>query len=349
MVADRGAVAIFWVSVFIMATFMGAPVRAGGPIIPKSAKLELIFGGGCMLTEGVAAGPDGMIYFSDITVTSQCHDATGKFSGAGNIWRLDPATNRAVIFRSPSGMSNGMKFDADGNLVIAEGADFGGRDIVRTDMKTGRSIILAGLYEGRPFNSPNDLVIDRRGRIYFTDPRYFGHEAIEQPVQGVYRIDPDGKVTRIIADAGKPNGVAISPDQKTLYVNDQDNGSFEMLDAATPVHRGRNALLAYDLAPDGTATNGRVLVDWSPYDGGDGMTIDADGNLYVAVDDARAPGIYIYSPRGKSLGMISTGKDLPQNVTFGYGVDADLLYVAAGHSIYKIRLNARGAHQGQGY
>ncbi|HMD15468.1 MAG TPA: SMP-30/gluconolactonase/LRE family protein, partial [Terriglobales bacterium] len=118
----------------------------------------------------------------------------------------------------PSGMAAGTKFDAEGNLVIAEGNDFGGRRISKIDMKTGKSYILAGLYNGRPYNGPNDLTIDEKGRIYFTDPRYFGYEAIEQPILGVYRIDPDGKVTRIITDAGKPNGICVSPDQKTLYV-----------------------------------------------------------------------------------------------------------------------------------
>ena len=89
---------------------------------------------------------------------------------------------------------------------------------VKTDMKTGKSVILAGLFNERPFNAPNDLVSDDMGRIYFTDPRYFGRESIEQPVDGVYRIDTDGSVHLIIANAGKPNGITISPDQKTLYV-----------------------------------------------------------------------------------------------------------------------------------
>src|SRR5258706_261114 len=135
----------------------------------------------------------------------------------------------------------------------------------------------------RPDDGPNDLTIDEKGRIYFTDPRYFGYEAIEQPILGVYRIDPDGKVTRIITDAGKPNGICVSPDQKTLYVIANDNGSLDQyrMQKGETSQRALTALLAYALAPDGTVSNRRVLIDWFPNDGGDGMTVDVDGNLYV--------------------------------------------------------------------
>src|SRR6266850_2421470 len=122
-------------------------------IIPAGAKLELIFDGGCMLTEGVAAGHDGMIYFSDITFT---------------------------------------KFGRDGNMIAALGADYGGRMLVKTDMKTGKTYILSGLYNGRPYNALNDITIDEKGRIYFSDPRYLGHEGVYQDGFAVYRLDPAG-------------------------------------------------------------------------------------------------------------------------------------------------------------
>ena len=186
-------------------------------------------------------------------------------------------------------MSNGIKFDAAGNMIVAEGADYGGRRVTRTDMKTGKSYIIAGLYEGRPFNSPNDITIDERGRIYFSDPRYMGYEPIDQPLVGVYRIDPDGSIHRIITDAGKANGVAVSPDQTTLYVVSNENGatSIDRLGSATgqadkvatPLRKGLMALLAYDLAPDGTAKFRKLLVDYGTYDGPDGLTCDKDGNL----------------------------------------------------------------------
>ena len=208
----------------------GFPAPSGDPsVLPAGAKLDRVFDGACALTEGVQAGPDGKVYFSDITFSALCKDPSGKYPQAGNIWVYDPKTKQATIFRSPSGMSNGMKFDADGNLVIAEGADYGGRRLTKTDMKTGKSYILTGLFNGKPYNALNDLTIDEKGRIYFTDPRYLGWEPMDQPIQAVYRLDPDGKVTRLITDAGKPNGVQVSPDQKTLYVLAHDNGGNEAL------------------------------------------------------------------------------------------------------------------------
>src|SRR5262249_17512077 len=145
--------------------------RSEQPIVPPDAKLEKLFDQGLVLTEGVAVAADGMVYFSDITFTHVSKEK-GLPTEAGHIWKLDPSTGKATIFRSPSGMSNGLKFDARGDLIAAEGADYGGRRVTRTDMKTGKSYILAAQFEGRPLNSPNDLTIDLKGRIYFSDPRY---------------------------------------------------------------------------------------------------------------------------------------------------------------------------------
>ena len=141
-----------------------APPSGSPDVLPPGSKLEQLFTGG-VLTEGAAAAPDGTIYFSDITFTA--------ISGmrAGHIMKFDPKTGKTSVFRSPSGMSNGIKFDAQGRMVVAEGSDYGGRRVTRTDMKTGKSEILAALFEGRPLNSPNDITIDLKGRIYFSDPR----------------------------------------------------------------------------------------------------------------------------------------------------------------------------------
>jgi gluconolactonase len=317
---------------------------AADPVVPPDAKLEKLFDAGLVLTEGVAVAPDGMVYFSDITFTHVSRELKAPVE-AGHIWKFDPKTGKTTIFRSPSGMSNGLKFDADGNLLAAEGADHGGRRLTRTDMKTGKSYIVAGLFDGRPFNAPNDITLDEKGRIYFSDPRYLGHEPIDQPVQAVYRVDPDGTVTRIITDAGKPNGVAVSPDQKTLYVVSNDNGStgigrLRTKDDPEPTRKGLMALLAYDLSPEGTAKLRKVLVDYAPEDGPDGLVCDKDGNLWVAVRAETRPGIYCYSPDGKELGYIKT--ELPTNVGFGRGEDAKLLYITAGKSLYRIRTNREG-------
>lgn len=314
---------------------------AQNPIVPPDAKLEKIFDGGLVLTEGVASAPDGTIYFSDITFTHVSKEAKKPIE-AGHIWKFDPKTKTTTIFRSPSGMSNGIKFDAEGNMIVAEGADFGGRRVVKTDMKTGKSYIIAGLYQGRPFNSPNDIAIDEKGRIYFSDPRYLGHEPIDQPVQAVYRIDPDGKIQRVITDAGKPNGVCVSPDQKTLYVVSNDNGSTGIgrLPKDAPTYKGRMALLAYDLAANGSAKFRKVLVDYAPQDGPDGLVCDAEGNVYAAVRDETRPGIAVYSPEGKELAHIKT--EMPTNVGFGRGEESRTLYITAGKSVYRIRINKEG-------
>ena len=323
----------------------GFPSPKGDPgVLPAGAKLDRVFGGACALTEGVATSPNGTVYFSDITFTTLCKDESGKYPQAGNIWKYDPKTKQASIFRSPSGMSNGMKFDAEGNLVIAEGADFGGRRLTKTDMKTGTSYILSGLFNGQPYNALNDLTIDEKGQIYFTDPRYLGWEPMNQPVQAVYRLDPDGKVTRLITDAGKPNGVQVSPDQKTLYVLAHDNGAHDFLPKGETSQKGLMGCLAYDLSPEGTVSNRRMLVDWLPNDGGDGMSIDVDGNLYIAVRSEAAPGLYVYAPDGKQLAYLSTGKELPTNVAFGWGDDANLLYLTSGKSLYTVRMVKKGWH-----
>jgi len=156
-----------------------------------------------------------------------CKDPSGKYLQAGNIWKHNPKTGETTIFRSPSGMSNGIKFDREGNMIAALGADYGGQMLVKTDMKTGKSYILTGLYDGKPYNALNDVTIDEKGRIYFSDPRYLGHEPIFQDGYAVYRLDTDGTVTRAATDCGKCNGVLISPDQKTLYIIGNDNGWFE--------------------------------------------------------------------------------------------------------------------------
>src|SRR5215471_9443740 len=141
----------------------GFPAPTGDPaFVPPGARLERLFDGGCMLTEGVAAGHDGMIYFSDITFTKFCKDPSGKYLQAGNIWQYNPQTGQTTVFRSPSGMANGIKFDREGNMIAALGADYGGRMLVKTDMQTGKSYILTGLFNGRPYNALNDLSIDER-------------------------------------------------------------------------------------------------------------------------------------------------------------------------------------------
>jgi gluconolactonase len=326
---------------FFAGTDSGFDVPKGdASVLPEGARLMRVFDDGCVLTEGVAAGHDGAMYFSDITFTAACKDESGKYLQAGNIFKYDPQTGETTVFRSPSGMSNGLKFDAEGNLIAALGADFGGRMLVKTDMETGRSYILTGLYDGKPYNSLNDVTIDERGRIYFSDPRYAGHEPLFQPGYAVYRLDPDGTVERIITDGGKTNGVLVSPDQQTLYVVSNDNGWFDnqRLRQGETTAQGRHVLQAYDLADDGTVSNRRVLVDYHPHSGPDGIIADVDGNLYAAVRSENRPGIAVYNPEGEELAFIPTGEELPTNVGFGRGDESNVLYVTSGKSLYKIAM-----------
>lgn len=332
--------------VFFAGTDSGFPAPTGDPaVLPAGAKLQRVFDAGCVLTEGVTAGPDGYVYFSDLTFTALCKGPDGHSLQAGNILRYDPHSGKTVVWRSPSGMSNGLKFDREGNLIAALGADHGGRMLVKTDMQSGRSYILTARYEGRPYNAPNDLSSDEQGRIYFSDPRYYGHEPIEQPGFAVYRLDPDGQVTRILIDGGKSNGVLVSPDQKTLYVVSNDNGWFDISRQdknLPPPVQGHPVLQAFDLAPDGSVAHRRVLVDYHPDSGPDGLTADSAGNVYAALRAESRPGIAIYSPQGQLRGFIPTGKELPTNVGFGRGEEATVLYVTSGHSLYKIRLAQAG-------
>lgn len=306
------------------------------PIVAPNAQLERVFAGGIFL-EGPAAAPDGSIYFSDIT------DSNRAGMQAGHIWRFEPSTGGTTLFRSPSGQANGIAFDSQGRMVVAEGADFGGRRVTRTDMKTGKSYILAGLFRGRPFNSPNDLAIDRRGRIYFTDPRYSGYEPVEQPVMGVYRIDGNGSVHRIIAGLWQPNGIAISPDNRTLYL--VTVGAFQ-----TDMHRVEpqinemppSVIYSFGLNPDGTVGERRELVVYPEGRWADGITVDAEGNVYAAVSGSPDhQGVHVYSPSGDEVAYIPTPEGAA-NVVFGRGSESNMLYVTATTSLYRIRLQKSG-------
>ncbi len=348
-VAALGTFLLF--STAALAVDPGFPAPTGDPsIISSGARLDRVFDGGCMLTEGVAAGHDGYMYFSDITFTAFCKDETKTYAQAGNIWRYDPRSGETTIYRSPSGMSNGIKFDRDGNMLAALGADFGGRMLIKTDMKTGKSYILAGMYEGKPFNALNDITIDEMGRIYFTDPRYLGHEPVMADGFAAYRLDPNGKVTRVATDCGKCNGILISPDQKRMYIVSNDNGWLEFQNLkqgeAAPMW-GNHMLQVWDVSPSGTLSNRRVFKDYSKdrtpaCSGPDGMVADVEGNIYVAERCEHRAGIVVYAPSGRELAFIPTGKEMPTNVGFGRGNEASVLYVTSGKSLYKIRLNKKG-------
>ena len=322
------------------------------PVVSPQAKLELLFtrsaaieGG---LTEGPAVAPDGSIYFSDIA------EGTDK----GMILRFDPATRETTVFTDDSRKSNGLIFDAEGQLLACEGADYGGRAIAAWNVKTGERTEIVTGYRGKRFNAPNDLCLDAAGRIYFTDPRYLGPEPRELEHRAVYRIDRSGKTPKIIEithEVSKPNGIGLSPDGRTLYVADHDNGTDRIEPGATPPPLGPMTIYAFPLGPDGTVDGPRrTLVDFGEQPGCDGLTLDERGNLYLTARSPQRPGVLVISPTGVEVAFIPTGPagqtpdedhppvGLPSNVEFGSGKDRTTLYVTVDKSLYRIRLNVGG-------
>ena len=329
-----------------------ADERAENPILPPGAALELLhtrvekLNSG--LTEGPAVAPDGSIYFTDL--------AFGKDNGM--ILHFDPRTRKTTIFARNAGKSNGLAFDRAGNLLSCDGADGGKRCIRRWNLQTGQSEVIVDRYQGKRFNSPNDLCLDGKGRLYFTDPRYSGSEPRELVHEAVYRLEADGStVIEITHEVEKPNGVALSPDQRTLYIADHNNGGNRLSPSDPEPKRGAMKIHAFPLDAEGRV-NGprRTLYDFGKENGSDGMRVDTLGNLYVAARSLARPGILVISPAGKELAFIPTGpvnqtglfadwKGIPSNVEFGIGAEASTLYVTIDQGLHRIRLKTTGFHQ----
>ena len=204
--------------------------------------------------------------------------------------------------------------------------------------------VLVDRFDGKRFNSPNDLAIHPDGSIYFSDPRYIGPEPMELDHQSVYRFVPaTGTLTRVTTDISKPNGVMLSPDGKTLYVAETDNG---WLDARQPPPEGlprRMTLNAFPIAADGSRGAKRILADFGDALGIDGMTVDVRGNIYGALRSEDRHGVIIFSPEGNERGFLPT-PELPTNCCFGRGEESSTLYVTVGGGLYRIRLMIDGHH-----
>jgi len=306
-------------------TLHGQEEPTGDPsILDTTADLEVLFEGGSRL-EGPSIGLDGTIYFVEID----------PFAG-GRLWHLPPGGGEASVLLVPSGLAVGSAVDPDGNLLTAEYSLGGGRRISCMNLETGEQTTVTDHFQEKPYGGANDLALDDAGRIYFTENHYMGPEEILDPhPPGVYRVDPDGEVHRVIKDAGMPNGIMVSPDQRTLYVG---MNRFDSL--------GNGAILAYDLAEDGSVEFRSILAIQKAEDQhlADGMAVDVDGNLFVALFSQRArTGIAVFSPDGEQLAFIPTPGPAT-NVTFGLGSDATSLYITAGSSLYRFPVKRRGYH-----
>ncbi len=283
-------------------------------------------------TEGPTVAEDGSVYFTDL--------------GNNRIMRLS-TDGELSTFRQPSNDANGLIFDSEWRLLACEGGDgeTGLPRVTRTDLETGEVEVLADAYEGRELHRPNDLTIDGQGRVYFTDRPGPNPTPDQTGVHGVYRIDTDGTIERILTEpeVARPNGIVISPDDSTLYVieTEQSEG-------------GPRMIRAFDLSPEGTASNMRVFHDFYPGRSGDGMTIDSQGNLYVAAGLNRlrgtsetldtVAGVYVLSPAGELLQHIPIPEDTITNAAFG-GPDLRTLYVTAGKTVFSLRTEIEGTRR----
>jgi len=274
-------------------------------LFPKGSKVERL-ATGFNFTEGPVWFHDGKyLLFSDIP-----ENRILKFASDGSV----------VTFREPSGNSNGLTVDREGRLIACE---HGTRTVSRTE-RDGTITVLAESYQGKRLNSPNDVVVRSDGSIYFTDPPYgIKPEQQEQRIQGVYRLSPDMRELSLVADDfEKPNGLAFSPDEKKLYIND----SF------------RRHIRVFDVGSDGFLLNGRVFHDMNVKEPGspDGMKVDVSGRVYCT----GAEGVWIFDENGVHLGTIVT-PEKPANCAWG-GSDWRSLYITARTSVYRIRTSTPG-------
>ncbi|HEU5155062.1 MAG TPA: SMP-30/gluconolactonase/LRE family protein [Gemmatimonadales bacterium] len=293
-------------------------------LVPRDAKLEKLAGGFQFVEGPVWVRDGGYLLFSD--------------PNANTIYRWSP-DGQVSVYRTKSGYagvdigeyhqpgSNGLTLDREGRLVIDQ---HGSRRVIRVE-RTGAVTVLADRYEGRRLNSPNDLVFRSDGSLYFTDPpfglpRVFDDPKKETPWSGVYRLK-DGKLTLLTKELSGPNGIAFSPDEKYLYVDNWDPK--------------RKVIMRYEVSADGSISNGRVFYDITRTvpgdDAWDGLKVDQRGNLYAA----GPAGVYVLSPEGKLLGTIG----LPEHVAnFNWGdEDGRSLYITASTGLYRIRLSIPGA------
>jgi gluconolactonase len=292
-------------------------------LIPKDAKIEVL-GMGFEWTEGpVWVKEGGFLLFSDIP-----RNAVMKWKeGEGISLYMKPSGYTGVAEYGPEPGSNGLVMDLQGRLVLCEHGD---RRISRLERNGGKKT-LADSYMGKRLNSPNDAVFKSNGDLYFTDPPYGLPKRWDDPRReldfcGVYRFKTDGTLTLLTKEMSRPNGIAFSPDEKTLYVAQSD--------------AARAIWLAFPVKPDGTLGQGRVFYDvtnlMAKLPGApDGMKVDREGNLF-----ATGPGgIHIFAPDGAHLGRIETGE---RTANCAWGNDGSVLYITADMYLCRVKTSTKG-------
>jgi gluconolactonase len=287
-------------------------------LIVGHAKLEKLWTGGRWL-EGPAYFPAGRyLVFSDIPNDRQM--------------RFDETDGSVSVFRSPARNTNGNARDREGRLISCEHR---GRGVSRTEFD-GRVVMIAEKFEGKRFNSPNDVVVKSDGSIWFTDPTYgidadYEGERAKSEIgaSNVYRIDPaTGHISIVVRDRVRPNGLAFSIDERVLYVSDT---------GASHVEGHPKAITAYDVGADGrSVSNPRTFAvnDSGFYDG---FRLDRDGNIWTSSGD----GVRCYAPDGTHIGSVPV-PELVSNVAWG-GAKRNRLYITAQTSLYSIFLATNGA------
>ena len=288
-------------------------------IVPQDAVIEVL-SEGHEWVEGPVWVPElQSILYSDIPNNAVYRWSEGE---EASLW-LQPAGYTSQVPREGESGSNGLALDSEGRLVLAQHGD---RRLARMDAPWDAPEpnfeTLAAEYDGKRFNSPNDVAPRSNGDLYFTDPPYGlqgGNDPQELDFQGVYRLAADGSLTLLTDELSRPNGIAFSPDQSILYVANSDP-------ANQPV------VMAYDVEPDGGIGNGRVFFEsW-----GDGMAVDQQGNVYVT---GPSGGVLIINPDGEHLGTLLAP---PRTSNATFGEDGSTLFVTANTRLVRIRLNVKG-------
>jgi gluconolactonase len=266
-------------------------------------------------TEGPIGMPDGSLIFTE--------------TNASRITKIDKDNNVSTFLENTNG-SNGLAFDATGRLISVQTTP--GQTKIGVIYPKGAEAVVTDSYEGKPYGRPNDLVVDKKGGVYFTEPGPNATPGASPPAPplppAVYYVPPGGRAIKIADGIERPNGILLSRDEKTLYVN---NTSGEYL-------------LAFDVQPDGNVRNRR---NFAKYDGAaksatgvtsgaDGLAIDSNGRIYVAA----STGVQVFSPQGQLLGTIPLSR-APQNLAFA-GADKKTLYVVGRGAAYKIQMLAQG-------